>query len=184
MLHKHLKYIKKYWISLIIVLICAIVGTILSIAGPKILGNMTTEIVKGFTNPNGIDFDKIREIGLWLIGLYVSSAAFGYVQNWIMTSVSQRITYSLRKDVSKKISKLPLSYFDKHESGDIVSRVTNDIETISQNLNQSLIQLLTSVVTIIGILAMMLSISVRMTLIALIVSPSSSTLFNVASFPN
>ena len=168
-----LKYIKKYWILLIIVLVCAVVGTILAIAGPKVLGNMTTEIVKGFMSPSGINFDKIREIGLWLVGLYVASAAFGYVQNWIMTSVSQKITYSLRRDVAEKISKLPLSYFDKHESGDIVSRVTNDIETISQNLNQSLIQLLTSVVTIIGILAMMLSISFRMTLIALAVLPIS-----------
>ena len=137
---------------------------------------MTTEIVKGLMSGTGINFENVAKIGFWLIGLYLFSAIFSYIQSWTMTNVSQKITYALRRDISNKIEKLPLRYFDKHENGDIVSRVTNDVETISQNLNQGMMQMITSVVTIIGILIMMLTISWQMTLIAIAVLPISLVL--------
>lgn len=168
-----MSYLKPYWGYMIFVAFCAIVSTCFTIAGPKVLGNMTTEIVKGMFSPKGINFDTVTIIGWSLVGIYFASVLFSYVQNWIMTSVTQKVTYAFRRDLSKKISKLPLSYFDRHENGDIVSRVTNDVETISQNLNQSMTQLISSVVLIIGILIMMLTISWQMTLIALLVLPVS-----------
>jgi ATP-binding cassette subfamily B protein len=168
-----LGYLKPYWGYLIIVGICAIISTTFAIAAPKILGNMTDEIIKGLVSHQGINFDNITAIGFWLIGLYVISALFSYTQNWLMTTISQKVTYAFRRDISDKIARLPLKYFDKHENGDIVSRVTNDVETISQNLNQSMTQLVTSIIMIIGILIMMLTISWQMTLIAILVLPLS-----------
>lgn len=170
------RHLKPYRISVIFVVFSAIISTIFAIASPKILGNMTTEIAKGLMGGHGINFDNIRNIGLWLIGVYIISATFSYLQSWVMTKVSQQVTYNLRKDVFGKVSKLPLSYFDKHENGDTVSLVTNDIETISQNLNQSVIQLITTITTILGIIIMMLTISWQMTLIAIIVLPVSMVL--------
>lgn len=166
-------YLRPYWGLLIVVGICAIISTIFAIAAPKVLGNMTDEIVKGLMSRNGINFNNITVIGIWLIGLYIISAMFSYVQNWLMTTISQKITYAFRRDISEKIARLPLRYFDKHENGDIVSRITNDVETISQNLNQSMTQLVTAIITIIGILIMMLTISWQMTLIAVLVLPIS-----------
>jgi ATP-binding cassette subfamily B protein len=121
----------------------------------------------------GVNFDNITVIGLWLIGLYTVSALFSYIQSWVMINISQKITYAFRRDISKKVARLPLRYFDKHENGDIVSRVTNDVETISQNLNQVMTQLITSVIMIVGILVMMLSISWQLTIIAILVLPLS-----------
>jgi ATP-binding cassette subfamily B protein len=168
-----LGYLRPYWGYLAFVAICAIISTIFAIASPKILGNMTTEIVKGLMSRKGVNFDNITVIGLWLIGLYTVSALFSYIQSWVMINISQKITYAFRRDISKKVARLPLRYFDKHENGDIVSRVTNDVETISQNLNQVMTQLITSVIMIVGILVMMLSISWQLTIIAILVLPLS-----------
>jgi len=174
-----LGYLRPYWGYLIFVAICAIISTIFAIASPKVLGNMTTEIVKGLMSGRGVNFDNIAVIGWWLIGLYIVSALFSYIQSWVMTTISQKITYKFRRDISEKIARLPLRYFDQHENGDIVSRVTNDVETISQNLNQSMTQLVTSVITIVGILAMMISISWQMTIVAILVLPTSMTLITL-----
>jgi len=167
------RYVKPYWGKLIIVTLLAVMATIFTIASPKILGQMTDIIVKGLFDSVGIDYHRLFLIGGWLIGLYVISALFSYLQGWIMSAVSQKITYSFRQDISLKITKLPLSYFDKHENGDIISRVTNDVETISQNLNQSLIQAITAAISVTGIIVMMLLISWPMTLIALAILPLS-----------
>lgn len=167
------KHLKPYRLSIALVIFSAIISTMFAIVSPKILGNMTTEIVKGLIGGHGINFDNIRNIGLWLIGIYILSAIFSYIQSWIMTRVSQEVTYNLRKDVFRKVSALPLSYFDRTQSGGTVSLITNDIETISQNLNQSIIQVITAVTTILGILIMMLTISWQMTLIAIVVLPVS-----------
>lgn len=166
-------YLRPFWWQIGFVAIFAIISTIFAIVSPKILGHMTDEIIKGIIGHKGIDFNAITQIGLWLIGLYILSSIFSYLQSWIMTTISQKVTFALRRDVSAKISRLPLSYFDRHENGDIISRVTNDIETISQNLNQSMTQLITSVIMIVGILVMMLTISWQMTLIAILVLPVS-----------
>jgi len=173
-----LGYIRPYWGHLIFVAFCAVVSTVFAIVSPKVLGGMTDEIIKGFVSGRGINFGNIAGIGYWLIGLYVISAGFSYIQNWVMTNITQKVTYKFRRDISEKIARLPLRYFDQHENGDIVSRVTNDVETISQNLNTGMTQLITSVITIIGILAMMLSISWQMTLVALAVLPISMTLIS------
>ena len=176
---KIFEYLRPYWGLLAIVIVCAIISTVFAIAAPKVLGNMTDEIIKGLMSHKGINFDNIAVIGFWLIGLYIISASFSYIQSWIMTTISQKITFAFRRDISEKIARLPLSYFDKHENGDIVSRVTNDVETISQNLNQSMTQLITSIIMIIGILVMMLSISWQMTLIAILVLPVSMILISL-----
>jgi ATP-binding cassette subfamily B protein len=168
-----LGYLRPYWLYMSFVGFCAVVSTIFAIASPKVLGNMTDEIIKGLMSGRGINFGNVAVIGYWLIGLYVISASFSYIQSWIMTTISQKITYKFRRDISEKIAKLPLKYFDQHENGDVVSRVTNDVETISQNLNQSMTQIITSVIMIIGILAMMISISWQMTLLAIMVLPIS-----------
>jgi ABC-type multidrug transport system, ATPase and permease components len=173
------QYLKPYSVALFFVIILALLGTAFTIAGPKILGHMTDIIVRGLTSQAGIDFSQIKLIGFWLIGLYAVSALFTYVQSWIMSIVSQKITYSFRHNITLKISKLPLSYFDKTEKGDIISRVTNDVETISQNLNQSFIQVITAAATVIGILIMMLTISWQMTLIAVGILPLSLLFINL-----
>jgi ATP-binding cassette subfamily B protein len=166
-------YLKPYWGSFILVSLLAIFSAVFAIVSPKFLGKMTDVIVQGLLNKTQIDFISIAKIAYWLIALYIFSAIFSYLQGWIMTNISQKITFNFRRDISLKISKLPLRYFDRHENGDIVSRITNDVETISQNLNQSLIQILSSVIMVIGILAMMFTISWQMTIIAVIVLPLS-----------
>lgn len=167
-------YLKPYWIRLIFILLLALASTAFTIVGPKILGKMTDVIVRGLTSSSiGIDLGQIKIIGFWLIGLYFASAIFSYLQSWMMSSISQKITYAFRHNITLKISKLPLSYFDHTEKGDIISRVTNDVETISQNLNQSLVQVITATATVIGILAMMLTISWQLTIIAVGILPLS-----------
>ncbi|MCX6728691.1 MAG: ABC transporter ATP-binding protein [Candidatus Saccharibacteria bacterium] len=168
-----LKYLRPYWIYMGVVLICAIISTSFAIASPKVLGNMTDEIINGLFSPKGINFYNVAVIGFWLIGLYTMSAIFNYLASWIMAAISQKITYKFRRDISEKVGRLPLHYFDRHENGDIVSHITNDVETISQNLNQSMTQLITSIVMIVGILIMMLSISWQLTLIAVLILPTS-----------
>ena len=177
-LKKLFKSMSKYKVQLIIIFIFAIASTIFSIVGPKILGNATTELFNGIISKlsggAGIDFDKIASILIFLIILYIISALFSYVQGFIMTGISQKYTYNLRKKVSIKINKLPISYFDKKTHGEVLSIITNDIDTMSQSLNQSATQLITSITTIIGILVMMLSINVTMTIVAILILPIAS----------
>mgnify|MGYP004459510171 FL=1 len=168
-------YLSKYKIALIIVVIFAIGSTIFSIVGPKILGNATTEIFNGLVSKlsggSGIDFGKIASILLTLLALYLISALFSLIQGFTMTGVAQKLTYSLRNDLAKKINKLPMHYFDKKTKGEVLSIITNDIDTLSQNLNQSITQIITSVCTLIGVLIMMFSISWEMTIISLLILP-------------
>ena len=175
---KLLKYLSKYKISIISVFIIASLSTIFSIAGPKILGNATQELYIGIVNKlsgiGGIDFTKIAKILLFLLALYLFSAALNYIQNFIMSGVSQKATYKLRKEVSEKLKRLPMSYYDKTTKGDLLSIVSNDIDTIQMNLNQSATQLVTSIVTIIGIFIMMCSINITLALITTIILPISS----------
>lgn len=168
-------YLGKYRIALIIVLIFAIGSTIFTIVGPKILGNATTEIFNGLVSKlsggSGIDFGKIAQILLTLLTLYLISAFFSLIQGFTMTNVAQKLTYQLRGDLAKKINKLPMYYFDKKTKGEVLSIITNDIDTVSQNLNQSITQIITAICTLIGILIMMLSISVQMTVISIFILP-------------
>lgn len=178
-----LGYIGKFKVSIFFVIVFAIGGTIFSIVGPKILGKATTEIFNGLigkvSGGSGIDFTKIAHILLFLLGLYILSALFSFIQGFIMTGVSQKLTYRMRKEISEKISRMPMSYFDKNTHGEILSRVTNDVDTLSQSLNQSATQMITAVTTLIGVLIMMLSISPLMTLIALLILPVSMGLISV-----
>ena len=176
-LKKLLNYISDYRISLITVLIFASLSTVFSIVGPKILGNTITELSNGMfkkiSHTGTIDFQKITTMLLCLLILYLISALFTYIQGFIMTGISQKTTYKLRKEISEKINKLPMSYFDKKTNGETLSLVTNDVDTLSQNMDQSATQLITSTISVIGILIMMLSIDKLMTLIALAIVPVS-----------
>ena len=173
-------YLVNYKIPIIIVMIFAIGSTIFTIVGPKILGNATTEIFNGLISKlsggTGIDFGKVGQIALTLLGLYVISALFSFIQRFLMTNVAQKITYKLRNDIAIKINKLPMKYFDKKTNGEVLSIITNDIDTLSMNLNQSITEIITSVCTIIGILVMMFSISWQMTLISLVILPIAGVL--------
>lgn len=175
-LKKLLKYLGRYKIAIIIVMIFAILSTIFSIVGPKILGEATTILFEGIMNMIsenglGIDFNGIKNILLTLLVLYIISAAFSYIQGLIMTKVTMNVTYKMRKDISHKINKLPLSYFDRKTQGEVLSYITNDVDTVSQSLNQGITQIITSITMLIGIIVMMLSISWQMTIIAILVLP-------------
>ena len=176
-------YLAKYKIAIIVVILFAIGSTIFTIVGPKILGNATTEIFNGLVSKisggNGIDFGKIGQIALTLIGLYIISALFSFIQGFLMTGVSQKITYKLRNDIATKINRLPMKYFDKKTHGEVLSVITNDIDTLSMNLNQSITQIITAICTIIGILIMMFSISWQMTLISLVILPIAAIFVRV-----
>lgn len=171
------KYMKKYFVSIIIVIIFAILSTIFSIIGPDILGDAITEIYNGIiakiSGTGGLDFDAITKILLTLLGLYGLSALFGFVQGYIMNSISCKVSYRLRKDISEKINRLPMKYFDKQTHGEILSRITNDVDTLSNNLSQSLSQCITSIATIIGVLIMMIKISGILTIANLLILPIS-----------
>lgn len=170
-------YMKPYVPQIIIILIFAIAGTVCSIVAPKILGNATTKLAEGimakYANKGSIDFDAIGSILLKLLFIYLAAAFFSYIQGWIMAGVTQKITYRLRKEIEEKINHLPFSYFDRQTHGEVLSRITNDVDTVSQSLNQVVQQVFTSIVTIIGILYMMLTISWQMTLMALVIVPLS-----------
>ena len=170
-------YLSKYKIAIAIVIIFAIGSTIFNIVGPKILGNATTEVFNGLigklSGGPGIDFGKVVNILLTLLGFYIISAIFSLIQGFTMTSVAQKLTYKLRNDVAAKLNKLPMKYFDKRTNGEVLSIITNDIDTLSQNLNQSITEIITSVCTIIGIIIMMLSISVSMTIVSFVILPIS-----------
>ena len=177
------KYLSVYKVALVFVVIFAIGSTIFNIAGPKILGQATTELFEGLvgkvSGQGGIDFEKIGQILLMLLGLYLCSALFSFIQGYLMTGISQKLTYRMRKEISEKIDRLPMEYFDKMTHGEILSRITNDVDTLSQSLNQSATQLLTSVTMIIGVLVMMLSISPLMTVVAILILPVAMGLISV-----
>ena len=183
-LKKMLSYMSNYKIRLLIIIIFAIAGTVFAIVGPKILGNATTEIFNGLkgkiSGGNGINFVKIKKILLSLLSLYIISAIFNYIQGFMMSRVSQNITYKMRKDVNEKINRLPMSYFDKTTHGETLSLITNDVDTISHSLNEGLTEIVTSVVRIVGIIIMMLTINISLTLISLIMLPISILLIGFA----
>lgn len=176
------QYMKKYRIQLGIMIVFAVGSTIFSIVGPKILGKATTELFDGLMSKisggKGIDFGKIGTILLWTLGLYLVSAAFSFIQGWIMTGISNQVTYNLRKDISGKINRLPMKYFESRTHGEILSRITNDVDTLQMSINQSFTQLITSVTMLIGVFVMMLSINVWMTLAALLILPVSMTIIS------
>lgn len=180
---KLLRYMGSYRYGLIAVLIFAIGGTAFNIAGPKILSKATTELFNGLmakvSGTGGIDFEKIGRILLYLLGVYLLSTCLSFVQGLIMTGISQKLCYRFRKEISMKIHRMPFRYFESRTVGEVLSRITNDVDTLGQSLNQSITQLITSVTTIIGILIMMLSISPVMTLIALVILPVSGMLIGI-----
>lgn len=175
---KLMSYLSPYKLAILLVIVFAIGSSVFNIVGPKILGNATTKIFEGLVSKvsnsgGGIDFDAIFRTLTILASLYIISSIFSFVQTFITSDISQKVSYNLRKSISVKINKLPLNYYDKKTNGEVLSRVTNDIDAISQNLNQILSQMITSATTLIGVLIMMLSISVTMTLVSLIVIPLS-----------
>lgn len=175
---KLVQYLKKYQVLILVVFCFAAAGALFAIIGPKILGTVTTEVFEGIMGKitgtgEGIDFNSIARTMLILLGLYVLSALFIYIQGWIMSGISAKITYKFREEISRKINRLPLKYFDKTSQGDVLSRVTNDVDTISRTLNQSLSQIITSVTTVVGVTIMMFSISWQLTLVALLILPVS-----------
>lgn len=174
---KLIRYMSKYKFRFVIMLIFAVAGTVFNIVGPKILGKATTELFNGLAakigGSGGIDFTKITQILLFTLSLYVCSAIFSFIQGFIMTGISNDVTYSLRRDISGKINRLPLKYYESRTTGEILSRVTNDVDTLQNGLNQSITQLITSVTTLIGVFIMMLSINVWMTLAAVLILPLS-----------
>lgn len=174
---KIFRYMGRYKARFLFMFLFAVAGTVFNIVGPKILGQATTELFNGLVGKinglGGIDFGKIAQILLFVLGLYAFSALFSFIQGFVMTGISNDVTYSLRKDISKKINRMPLKYFESKTTGEILSRVTNDVDTLQMGLNQSMTQLITSVTTLVGVLIMMLSINVCMTLAALLILPVS-----------
>lgn len=179
---KLFRYMERYKFRFILMFVFAVAGTIFNIWGPKILGKATTELFSGLVakvnGTGGINFEKIAMILLGVMILYLASSGFSFIQGFVMTGISNDVTYNLRKDISKKINRLPLNYFESRTNGEILSRVTNDVDTLQMSLNQSMTQLITSVTTITGVLFMMLSINVWMTLAALLILPVSMVIIN------
>ena len=177
---KLISYLGKYLPAIIAVMLFAIASTVFSIIGPKILGNATTELFNGIiaqlTGTGGIDFEAVARILLFLGIIYLVSAVLSYIQGFIMTKVSTQISYGMRRDISQKINRMPLAYFDRVPNGEVLSRITNDVDTVTQTLNQSMTQIVTSVTQFIGVLVMMLTISPLMTLVALCILPLSLTI--------
>jgi len=178
-----LRYMSNYKIGFVIVLIFAIISTIFSIVGPKILSKAITELfdglVKKYSGTGSINFGKIGIILLFLVGLYLLSSLFAFLQGWIMSSITQKVTYNMRKEISQKINRMPMNYFESQTIGDVLSRITNDIDTLGQSLNQSLTQILTSAFTIIGVLIMMFWISPLMSSMVLLILPISGILIGI-----
>lgn len=174
---KILAYIGRYKIAVIVVMVFAVASTVFNVLGPKVMGKATTALAEGLMNKmqgiGGIDFDRIAKILLLTLGLYLCSAIFTFIQGWIMTGVTQKLCYRMRKEISEKINRMPMKYFEQRTYGEVLSRITNDVDTLGMGLNQSITQIITSVTTLIGVLVMMLSISPLMTLIALIILPVS-----------
>ncbi|MGG5738065.1 MULTISPECIES: ABC transporter ATP-binding protein [Bacillus cereus group] len=181
-MNKLLQYLKPYKLSILIVILFAIGSAAFTIVGPKILGKATTKLFEGLVSKvsgapgAAIDFTYIGNIVILLLGLYILSTVFGIIQGYIISGVAQKVSYNFRKEIDEKINRMPLKYFDKTTHGEVLSRITNDVDTVSQTLNQSMSQIITSVITIIGVLIMMLSISWQMTLVALLILPVSMIL--------
>lgn len=173
-----LKYAASYRTALAVVIIFAVGSTVFSIIGPKILSQATTEIFNGLVSKisgtGGIDFTKIGRILLAVLGLYLISSVFSFVQGWLMTGVTQKLCFRMRREISEKIDRMPMKYFESKTVGEVLSRITNDVDTLGQSLNQSVTQLITSVTTVIGIIIVMLTISPLITLIAVLVVPLSA----------
>ncbi|MCH5194634.1 MAG: ABC transporter ATP-binding protein [Oscillospiraceae bacterium] len=182
-IRKLIEYMAKYRLAVILVGIFAAGSTVFNIAGPKILSKATTEIFNGLVNKisggDGINFDRIGEIILTVMAMYLVCAALGFAQGWIMSGISQKVTYNMRKEISEKIHRIPMKYYESNTYGEVLSRVTNDVDTLGMSLNQSITQIITSVTTLIGVLIMMLSISPLMTLIAIVILPISASLVMV-----
>lgn len=180
---KLVKYLARYKVALFFTFVFAIISTIFTIQGPKVAGRITTKLFEGITakisGTGGIDFQAIADIAIFVIGLYVISAVFSFLQGWLMTGISQKVAYSMRKELSEKIHRMPMKYFESRTNGEVLSRITNDVDTLGTSLNQSVTQLITSVTTIIGILIIMLSISPLMTLIAIVILPISGALIGL-----
>ncbi|SCJ42388.1 Putative multidrug export ATP-binding/permease protein SAV1866 [uncultured Flavonifractor sp.] len=180
---KLLAYMGRYKIGLFFVLLFAAGSTVFNIFGPKILGKATTELFNGLlakiSGTGGIDFGRIAQILLFLLGMYLIAALFGSIQGWIMSGIAQKMAYRMRRDISEKINRMPMKYFESRTVGEVLSRITNDVDTMGQSLNQSVTQLITSVTMIIGVFIMMLTISPLMTLIAVIILPISMLLIGV-----
>ena len=180
---KLIEYLGVYKLSMLAVLVFAIASSIFTIVGPKILGKVTTKLFEGvmakIAGTGSVDFNYIRTIIIILAGLYFISAVFSYIQGYIMSNVSMKVSYDFRKNISEKINRLPLKYFDKTSHGEVLSRVTNDVDTLSQTLNQSLGQIITSVTTVVGVLIMMLTISWQLTLASMVMIPLSALLIMV-----
>ena len=174
---------KKYMISSILVVLFALISTVFGIVGPKIMGQATTKLFEGLVakinNTGGIDFEKIAGILLTVLGLYVLSSVFMFIEGWLMSNISQRLTYDIRKDISKKINTLPMGYFEQRTVGETLSRVTNDVDTLGQSLNQSFTQIIANSATVLGVLVMMFTISPLMTLIAIALIPISGILLGI-----
>ncbi len=178
-----LSYMGKYKIAVFFVMIFAGISTVFNVLGPKIMGKATTELAKGLmkkiNGTGGIEFDIIAKILLITLALYVTSALFSFIQGWIMTGISQKVAYRMRKEIAEKIDRIPMSYFESRPYGEVLSRITNDVDTLGTGLNQSITQIITSFATIVGVLVMMLTISPLMTLIALVVIPVSAVLMSL-----
>ncbi|MFN2284142.1 MAG: ABC transporter ATP-binding protein, partial [Anaerolineae bacterium] len=176
-MRKLIAYLGQYKIALIAVAIVAALSTASNIVGPKILGQATTKLFEGvmaqLSGTGEVDFDAIGRILLTVLGLYLASTLFSYIQGWVMANVSTNIAYRFRKDIAEKINRMPLKYFDTTTHGEVLSRITNDVDTVNQTLSQSLTQIITSTFTVVGVLIMMLSISWVMTLVALLMIPLS-----------
>ncbi len=183
-MRKLVQYLGAYKVSIGVVMLFAVASTVFSIVGPKILGKATTKLFEGVMaqiagTGTGIDFDAIGRILLTVLVLYLASALFAYVQGWIMSGVSANITYRFRRDIAEKINRLPLKFFDKTTHGEVLSRITNDVDTVNQTLSQSLTQMITSTATLVGVLVMMFSISWQMTLVALLMIPLSLVIISI-----
>lgn len=182
---KLIQYIAKYKIGIIVVMLFAACSTVFTVVGPKILGKATTTLTEGLMakiqRTGSIDFGKIGSILLFVLGLYLLSAIFSFVQGWIMTGITQKVCYQLRKEISEKINRMPMKYFESRTYGEVLSRITNDVDTLGQGLNQSITTIITAMATMIGVLIMMLSISPLMTLIAIVILPISMALISLVT---
>ena len=180
---KLIKYMRRFYVPIVMVIIFAIASTVFNIVGPTILGDATTEIFKGLVHKvsggSGIDFDKVTHILLMLLSLYVASAIFSFIQGLIMTHVSNNVSYQMRKDISEKIHRMPMKYFESRTYGEVLSRVTNDVDTLGQSLNQSMTQIITSTTQIVGVFIMMIRISIPMTIAVLLTLPLSMGLIGL-----
>ncbi|MDT2762977.1 ABC transporter ATP-binding protein [Enterococcus asini] len=177
---KLVSYMANYKIAILFVMIFAAASTIFNIWGPKILSKAITELFNGliekYQGTGGINFDKIGQTLLFMLGLYLVASLFGIMQGWIMSTVTQKVTYRMRKEISEKINRMPMNYFESRTTGEVLSRITNDVDTLGQSLNQSITQLITSTFTVVGVIVMMLSISVPMTGISVLIVPISLVL--------